>query len=117
MKMRNNKVTLSGNLGRDPQVRQTGEHKVVKMSLCVAGGKTPQWFRLTAFNEVATECETFKLGAFVRVEGRLSASSYEIKGERRYAVAVIVDRIRLIVRESEPAPVAETARAGVDIPF
>jgi single-stranded DNA-binding protein len=117
--MRNNNVTLTGNLGRDPQVRQAGEHKVVKMSLCVAGGKASQWFRLTAFDDVATECEAFRLGAFVRVEGRLSASTYEVDGERRYAVAVIVDRIRSIARKAESVPAAETATAGSsqDAPF
>jgi hypothetical protein len=87
------------------------------MSLCVAGGKSPHWFRLTAFNEIATDCEAFKLGAFVQVEGRLNASIYQVDGERRYAVTVIVDRIRSIARKDEPVPVAEAPQARVDTPF
>jgi single-stranded DNA-binding protein len=86
------------------------------MSLGV-GSKKAQWFRLTAFDEVATQCEALSVGALVQVQGRLNASSYGVNGERRYAVAVIVDRIRSMVRKNEPVPVTEAAHAGVEIPF
>ena len=82
--MRNNNVTLTGNLGRDPQVRQAGEHKVVKMSLCVAGGKASQWFRLTAFDDVATECEAFRPWSFR--PGRRSSQCKHLRGRWRAPV-------------------------------
>jgi single-stranded DNA-binding protein len=100
--MKNNHVTLVDNLGRDPEIRQVGQQKVAKLSLGVGSGKA-QWFRLTAFDKVATECEALHIGALVQLEGRRHASSYAVDGARRYAVAVIIDSIRSIVRKDAPA--------------
>ena len=79
------------------RLHQAGAVLVAKLSLGVGSGKA-QWFRLTAFDDVATECEALRVGAFVQVQGRLNASGDQVDGDPRYTVAVIVDRIRLIAR-------------------
>ncbi len=86
-----NRITLVGNVGRDPDVRQTnGGTKVANLSLATNqringnGGEVQektQWHRLTLWNRLAHFAEDYiRKGDRVYIEGRLEYDAYERDG-------------------------------------
>ncbi len=88
-----NKIILVGNVGRDPDVRQTtGGTKVANLSLATNqritsngnGGEAQErtdWHRLTLWNRLAHFAEDYvRKGDRVYIEGRLEYDSYERDG-------------------------------------
>lgn len=90
-----NKIILVGNVGRDPDVRQTaGGTKVANLSLATnqrlngngnGNGGEPQerthWHRLTFWNRLAHFAEDYiRKGDRVYIEGQLQYDSYERDG-------------------------------------
>jgi single-strand DNA-binding protein len=86
-----NKIILVGNVGRDPEVRETQNGtKVVNLSLATnrrgAGGngeaeERTDWHRLTLWNRLAQFADDYvNKGDRVYVEGRLEYDSYERDG-------------------------------------
>ena len=83
-----NKVTLIGNLGRDPEEKtSTNGSRIVRFSLATSErwtGKDGQkqerteWHRITVFNEKLCELAMryLKKGARIYVEGQLQTSKY-----------------------------------------
>ena len=96
-----NKVFLSGNLTRDPEVRYTQNGKAyAKMGIAVRrqfskDKDAVDFFNMTAWDKIAEFCGKYLLkGSRVLVEGRLQTSSYENKdGVKVNSVDVIVDNI------------------------
>lgn len=100
-----NKVMLFGRLGRDPEVREAGEHgKVCQLNVATserykdrAGEwqEGTEWHRVVAFGRVAESCEQYLAkGREVLVEGRLRTRSWEDQtGAKRYATEVIASNI------------------------
>lgn len=97
-----NKVTLIGNVGRDPDVQQTkAGTKVAHFSLAtnrrVAAGSDEEertdWHRLTVWNRQAQFAEDYiRTGDRVYVEGRIEYDSYERDG-------VVIPTAEIHVRE------------------
>ena len=95
-----NKVTLSGNLTRDPEVRYTQAGKpYARMGIAVnrpySKEKVTDFFNLTAWDKTAEFCGRYLVkGTRVLVEGRLQNYSYEGQdGTKRSGVDVIVENI------------------------
>ena len=94
-----NRVILSGNLTRDPDVRYTQNGKAVaKMGIAVArpfNREQADFFNLVVWDKQAEFCQRYlKKGSSVIIEGRIQNDNYEDKnGVKRYNVDVIVDRI------------------------
>ena len=97
-----NKVILSGNLTRDPEVRysQSGTAFAktgIAVSRPFAKGNetTTDFFNLTVFGKQAEFCGRYlKKGSSVIVEGSIQNDNYEDKnGVKRSRVDIIVDRI------------------------
>ncbi len=100
-----NKVFLSGNLTRDPEVRYTQSGMAyAKMGIAVTrpyqsktneGQPTTDFFNLTAWNKTAEFCGRYlKKGSRVLVEGRIENNNYEDKnGVKHYSVDIRVDNI------------------------
>ena len=96
-----NKVFLSGNLTKDPEVRYSQSGKAfAKMGIAVRRpyGKdkdSVDFFNMTAFNKTAEFCgKYFQKGSRVLVEGTIQNSNYENKdGAKVYAVDVLIDNI------------------------
>ena len=99
-----NRVTLLGNVGRDPEVRVlTGGNAVAEFSLATSrGGYTgkdgkevpqkTQWHRIKAFGAITSNIEKYvKKGSTIYVEGRIEYSEYEKNGEKRYDTEIVVD--------------------------
>jgi single-strand DNA-binding protein len=103
-----NKVILVGNLGRDPEVRNTqAGGKVVSFSVATseswndkASGERKektQWHRIAIFNERLGEvAEKFlRKGSKVYIEGTLESRKYTDKdGQEREAFEVVIGRFK-----------------------
>lgn len=95
-----NKIFISGNLTRDPEVRYTQSGKAVaKMGIAVnrpfSKEKEVDFFNLTAWEKTAEFCGKYLAkGSRVLVEGRLQTYSYEGKdGVKRSGVDIWIDNI------------------------
>ena len=91
-----NKVTLVGNLGRDPEVRamQNGD-KIIQLSVATSDRwkdkssgeqkEKVEWHRVVLFNRLAEIAQEFlKKGSQIYVEGKLQTRSWEDdKGEKK----------------------------------
>jgi len=101
-----NKVILVGNLGRDPEVRNTQDgSKIVNLALATsetwndkASGERKEkteWHRVVIFNDrVADVAERFlKKGAKIYVEGSLQTRKWTDQGgQERYSTEVVIGR-------------------------
>lgn len=95
-----NKVFLSGNLTRDPEVRYSQSGKAyARMGIAVnrryKDKDSTEFFNLVAWEKTAEFCGNYlRKGSRVFVEGRLQASSYENKeGVKVNAVDIVIDNI------------------------
>lgn len=120
-----NSITITGRLGRDPEVRTTkDDKKVASGSLAVSGYKdSTTWFRLTCWEKLADVMGDYcQKGSRILVRGELSLREYEAKdGTTKTSAEVRVAELILLdgkprseeprkepVRKpaSRPAPVA-----------
>lgn len=127
-----NHVTLFGNLGADPELRQTTKGPVLKMRLATNYSwfdkekqqreERVEWHDVAMFGRRAEALsKILTKGSRVLVQGHLSTSSWEKDGQKHYRTEVIADDLKLGGggRPSNGAfaraPVAPVAMA--DLPF
>ena len=104
-----NRCNISGNIGRDPELRQTqGGTQVLTFSLAVSDRKrNPQsgeweevtnWIPCVVFGNRAESLSRFlSKGTKCAVEGKLRQSSYKDKsGQNRSKIEVIVDEVEFM---------------------
>jgi single-strand DNA-binding protein len=126
-----NKVTLVGNLGKDPDVRRTNSGDPI-VNLSVATSETwrdkgtgerkerTEWHRVVIFNEnLAKVAEQYlRKGSKIYLEGQLQTRKWTDKdGAERYSTEVVLQRFRgeLVMLDSRgegggaPARVAGSA--------
>ena len=97
-----NKVFLSGNLTRDPEVRYSQSGMAfARMGIAVnrrsknKDVKEVDFFNIVAFDKTAEFCGRYLLkGSRVLLEGRLQTSSYEAQdGSKRTNTEILIDNI------------------------
>lgn len=100
-----NEVTLVGNLGRDPEIKQTkGGNPVGNLALATAERKKDrdgnwteetEWHRVVVFGKTAENCGRYlKKGRQVLVKGRLKTRKWEDKnGNQRSTTEVIAHNV------------------------
>ena len=100
-----NKVIVTGNLARDPEVRYTQTGKAVAgFSIAVNRGwrsktdnqqPTADFFNVTAWDKLAEFCGKYLTkGTRILLEGRLQARSYEAQdGSKRNVVEIVANDI------------------------
>jgi single-strand DNA-binding protein len=103
-----NKVTIVGNLGRDPEIRsmQTGD-KVAQLSVATSDTwkdkatgerkERTEWHRVVIFNEhlVKVAEQYLKKGSKVYLEGSLQTRKWTDKdGAEKYTTEVVLQRYR-----------------------
>tara|TARA_R110000850_G_scaffold72542_1_gene159524 strand:- start:1048 stop:1485 length:438 start_codon:yes stop_codon:yes gene_type:complete len=99
-----NKVQIIGNLGRDPEVRYTGDNRAIA-NLTVASSESwkdqsgerqekTEWHRIVLFGPLAEIAEKYlKKGSNAYFEGKLQTKKWEDKdGNERYTTEIVVDR-------------------------
>ena len=129
-----NKITLIGNVGKDPELRYTSSGVAVSnFSLATneqwkdPDGNTQErteWHNIVAWRKLAEICgEWLKKGKKVYIEGRLQYRSYDDKnGIKRYVTEVVAqDMIMLDTRGAQPAATPEPEEPPTvekdDLPF
>lgn len=108
-----NKVLLIGNLGKDPEIRNTpGGTAVANFSIATSEKfkdkngerqERTEWHRLVAFNRTAEVVgEYLHKGSKVFIEGRLQTRKWTDKeGVERYSTEIIVDNLQML--DGKPA--------------
>lgn len=103
-----NKITLIGNVGRDPEIRSiSADKKVADISIAVNDSFTDtngqrqdktEWFRVSFWNQKAEVIEKYvRKGQPIYVEGRLRVRTYTDKeGKERYSLEVIAQEFTLL---------------------
>lgn len=127
-----NRVNISGNLTRDPELRQTqGGMAILSLGVAVndrrKNQQTGEWEDVPNF----VDCVVFgsraeKLAQFlakgskVAIEGKLRWSQWEKDGAKRSKLEVIVDEIEFMSRGGQQRQQQQTASADLydeNIPF
>ena len=124
-----NRVSITGNLTRDPELRVTGGGtQVLSFGVAVNARRRnpqtgewedyPNFVDCTMFGTRAEAVSRFLAkGNKVAIEGKLRYSSWEKDGQRRSKLEVIVDEIEFMSqRQGAVAPVATPAPAPAAAP-
>jgi single-strand DNA-binding protein len=111
-----NKVTLIGNLGKDPELQTLeGNVSVVKLSLATTefykdkNGQQrseTEWHTVVLWRGLADLASKYlQKGSLVYVEGKIKNRSYDDKeGIKRTVTEIIADSFLMLDRISEPKP-------------
>jgi single-strand DNA-binding protein len=114
-----NKVTLIGNLGKDPEfLTLEGNIPVVKFPLATTesykdkSGKLQsqtEWHTVVYWRGLAELAQKYlHKGSFIYVEGRLRTRSWEDKeGNRKYATEVVGDNLIMLDKRNDMPPSGE----------
>ena len=110
-----NRVTLIGNLGKDPEVRKTPSGSTVaSFSLATTEKFTDkqgqrqeqtEWHNVVAWNKSAeTIAQYLKKGSSVYVEGKLKTQSWEDNGVKKYRTEILVQRFQFLDSKPQGQP-------------
>jgi len=103
-----NRVVLTGNLTRDPELRSTPNGlSICKLGIAVntrrKNGATGTWeekpnfFRVTVFGAQADSCGQYlRKGRPVAIDGRLEWSTWENEGQKRESIDIIADTVQFL---------------------
>lgn len=105
-----NKVILVGNLGRDPDIRYSGDGEAIcNISIATTshwkdkGSGAPreetEWHRVVVYNRLAEIAgEYLKKGRQVYIEGRLKTRKWQDRatGADRYSTEVVADHMQML---------------------
>ena len=123
-----NKIFLSGNLTKEPEIRYTQNGNcVARMSIAVNQGygdkQSTDFFNLIAWEKTAELCGKYLAkGSKILVEGRLKNNNYEKEGVKHYAVDVIVESVEFMDKKADSKKSATSDFDGEpvdddDVPF
>lgn len=122
-----NKVTLLGNLGRDPEVRTTAQGSTVcTLNMATTENykdKTGNWQEITDWHKVVlwdymaeTAQKYLKKGSKVMIEGKLRTRSYEDQsGTTKYVTEVVGSQV-ILVEPSTNSAGGNTPSHGSEAP-
>ncbi len=113
------KLTIVGNLGKDPEMKYTTDGKAVTTFSVAASNRKDEtvWFRVSTWDKQAETCNQYlHKGSKVLVEGALKADAqgnprtYERKDGGGWAASfeVVASSVRFLSGKDEPAE---------DVPF
>lgn len=122
-----NKVLISGNLTRDPELRATSAGtQVLSFGIAVndrrRNAQTGEWEDHPNFIDctmygprVEGISRRISKGSKVAIEGKLRHTSWEKEGRHRSKIEVVVDEIEFMSRDArEPETDGASTRAGID---
>jgi single-strand DNA-binding protein len=103
-----NRVVMTGNLTRDPELRSTGSGMAIcKLRIaCNTRRKNnatgewedkPNYFDVTVWGAQGENCARFlSKGRPVAIDGRLEWREYEVEGQKRQSVDIIADSVQFL---------------------
>ena len=97
-----NKVILIGNVGKDPEIRNTEKGKVASLTLATSSGKDQtDWHNVVFFKERAELVEKYvKKGSRIAVVGQIKYESYEKDGVKKYSTKIIANEIEFLTAKT-----------------
>jgi single-strand DNA-binding protein len=111
-----NKVTLLGNVGKDPEIRSSASGVMVaNLTLATSSNQKDaqgnwqehtEWHNLVAFNRTAEIVRDYvKKGSKLYIEGKIQTRSWDDKesGQKRYRTEIIVNELILLTSRDEGA--------------
>lgn len=117
-----NKVILIGNVGADPEVRSLeGGVKVARLRLATTeriynrqtqeSRDHTEWHSVTLWRNLADVADRYvRKGSQVYIEGRLRSRDWtDEAGNKRYAIEIMADEMKLLGRKPEGAPGRDSA--------
>ncbi|MGA8731206.1 MAG: single-stranded DNA-binding protein [Terracidiphilus sp.] len=120
-----NKVTLLGNVGKDPEMRSTaGGTMVANFTLATSDRQKDQqgnwqdrteWHNLVAFTRTAEIVRDYvKKGSKLYIEGKIQTRSWDDKesGQKRYRTEIIVNELVLLSGRDEGSGAAASSRSA-----
>jgi single-strand DNA-binding protein len=123
-----NKVILVGNLGRDPEIRSTGDGTRIA-NLALATSETwrdrnsgerkerTEWHRVVIFNERLVEIaeKYLRKGSKIYVEGALQTRKWtDNQGQERFSTEIVLQRFRGELTMLDGARGGGAAEGGAD---
>ena len=105
--MKNNQVVLIGNIGRDPELKQTAKGETMaSFTIATSNGyfdkqakkwnELPSdWHNIRAFGAVAEQLHDYSKGQRVLITGKLKADQYEQEGQKKTFNYVNIESIAL----------------------
>lgn len=120
------RVTLIGNVGRDPEIRYTASGTAVcNISVATSfkrkgGDESTLWHKVTLYDKLAEICNQFaKKGSQVYIEGRLNYSNYTDKsGQEKSQTEIIASELQVLgQRKFDTTPISPGPRDSEEIPF
>lgn len=108
-----NKVLLLGNVGKQPEVRNSNGVKVVTFSLATTdkaytkqdGTQVPErteWHNIVMFKRNAEVAERYiNKGSRLYIEGKLRTRDYESNGIKKYVTEIVVDTFEMLSSKKE----------------
>ena len=125
-----NSWTITGNLGRDVEVKSFEKGSVAKFSIAVSSGwgdkKTTQWVDVSAWGKLGENCATYlSKGKKVLVIGEMTVRPWVDKeGNNRFSVELNARDIEFLSAKGEsedskptPKPDGGSVLDDLDIPF
>ena len=132
-----NRVTLIGNLGQDPVLRNAGETPVCNFSIATSDEwknkagedqSNTEWHNIVAWRGLAEVCGTYLTkGSKVFIEGKLQTRKWEKDGVARYTTEIVIKDMIMLGggsngKRGESVPMPDEPPIGQnegadDIPF
>jgi len=124
-----NNISFLGTIGKDPELRQVGEHKVLQFSLANNIGwgdkKKTLWWSCGLWNKRADAMQSIlKKGMQVYVTGEVDTREYEGKNGKGFSLELKIMDLDLVNRSDDgegssqaPQSPAATPETDTDMPF
>ena len=107
-----NKVTLIGNVGKDPEIKTFASgNKVASITLATSERykdrngeqkEDTEWHSVQAFGKLADVVERFvHKGSLLYLDGKIRTRSYEADGRTVYRTEILADHIQMLDRREQ----------------
>lgn len=114
-----NKMTIIGNLTKDPELRVTQSGTsvcsfTVAVNLRKSGDDITQYFRVTAWRQLAEICGKFlRKGTKVFVCGTLTLNEYNKDGEKRYSLDIEAQDMEILSSRASDSSASRESDSSV----
>ena len=110
-----NRVTLIGNVGKDPEIKTFASgNKVASITLATTERykdrngeqkEDTEWHSVQAFGKLADVVERFvHKGSLLYLDGKIRTRSYEADGRTAYRTEILADHIQMLDRREGNRP-------------
>ncbi len=104
-----NKVQLIGNVGNDPEITNTQNSKVAKISIATTekykDQEKTEWHNVEMWGKLADIVEQYvSKGSKLYVEGSLKTDSWEKDGQKKYKTKITAYRMLMLDSKGQSKP-------------